>query len=118
MAGEGTARLFKKLTDRFGLGLMEVVALNTSDGLREESAQGKIGPETIKLFKALMDQFGPGVLDIAEQNTSEMACLWLQEADIPQRDLSAVFTHLWDNIAKIPEFVFTVEEKSAAAGFV
>lgn len=102
--------LFKKLGERFGPGVMEVVVANTNDAVRAEAEQHIIGEGTINLFNKLIERFGDGVLEVMETHTIDSAREQLQTADVPNRDLRGVFTQLWDHLGD--KFVYTIEENT------
>jgi len=61
------------------------------------------------LFRKLVDEFGPGVLDIVQQQViDETYALW-QAADLPVRDLNAVFGTVWESTSAVE---YTVEERT------
>ncbi len=62
------------------------------------------------VFKALIDRFGPGVLDVVKQNTIDNARAGFAQMSLPQRELNAVMTLLWNNIGS--DLDFTVEAQT------
>lgn len=67
--------------------------------------------QRVILFQKLIARFGPEVLDIVAEHSREQTRLELENENIPERNLAAVKSLLWDQLP--PEFEYTVEENTS-----
>jgi len=62
------------------------------------------------LFKKLVDEFGPRVLDVVGQQIADGAQAQFEKLPLPQRDLNAVMSLLWQQVGS--DLDYTVEEQT------
>lgn len=60
------------------------------------------------LFKKLIEEFGPGVLDVTRQHVIDSTQAQFEHMPLPQRDLAAVKSLLWDHVGD--DLEYSVEE--------